>query len=427
MNYYLGRRRSASPGSPGYRGRTGNPFREAQAARQRLRERERMRNRRPQQNIQKQAATAQQRLKDQYKVTQTQRPANENFRTPANENYTKEAIRNTARFLFRRNAYFRIAEIGYTVYLKYRHMFPWIEAFWMTGPWSIQQTCNPRGGFGLFQAVSASPPPNPTCLQSTGTGAFPPYPSPVSPAIRAINVLSRYEPTGTLRGDTAFRLQRATTGAVILPYWAPQPVPRPQPWRSPQEEKPYDPNPASRPLPWITLPERKPDPWTPPPPTDVQPDPPPRKDTIIEARPGWPGGRPRQLTRNAKRRPPRKNEKEKKFQGANKTIQKIFRRLSQGKEAASEMDDFIDTIFEALPKKRQRELKGRKTPQQKLKKIYEHWDEIDWQEWGKNYLENWLEDKVVGRALKAGDKAAIKRGETNTTSSRAWMRAGNVH
>ena len=91
------------------------------------------------------------------------------------------------------------------------------------------------------------------------------------------------------------------------------------------------------------------------------------------------------------------------------------------------MDDFIDTIFEALPKKRQKELKGRKTPQDKLKKIYEHWDEIDWQEWGKNYLENWLEDKVVGRALKAGDKAAIKRGETNTTSTRAWIRAGNVH
>lgn len=427
MNYYLGLRRQASSRRPGYQGRTGNPFREAQAARQRQRERERMRNRRPQQNIQKKAATAQQRLKEQYKVTQTQRPANENFRTPANENYTKEAIRNTARFLFRRNAYFRIAEIGYTVYLKYRHMFPWIEAWWMTGPWSIQQTCNPRGGFGLFQAVSASPPPNPTCLKSTGTGAFPPYPSPVSPAIRAINVLSRYEPTGTLRGDTAFRLQRATTGAVILPYWWNQPLPRPYPWRSPQEEKPFDPSPAPRQLPWTTLPERKPDPYTPPPSPDPQPAPPPRKDTIIEAVPGRPGGAPQRSTRNAKRRPPRKREREKKFQGATKTIQKIFRRLSQGKEAASEMDDFIDTIFEALPKKRQKELKGRKTPQDKLKKIYEHWDEIDWQEWGKNYLENWLEDKVVGRALKAGDKAAKKRGETNTTASRAWIRAGNVH
>jgi len=426
MNYYLGRRRSASPGSPGYRGRTGNAYREAQAARARERERQRVRNQRERPNLSKQAATAQQRLMEQFKVTKTQRPANENFRTPANENYTKEAIRNTARFLFRRNAYFRAAEIGWTVYLKYRHLFPWIEAYWMPGPWSIQMTCNPRGGYGLFQAASAAPPPNPTCLTSTGTGPFPPYPTPVAGGIRAINVLSRYEPTGSLRGDTAFRLVRQATGVVVLPYWWNAPKPTPNPYRNPHKQHPYEWTPYPKTIPIPLLPQRKPDPYTPPPSTDPQPEPPPRKDTIIEARPGWPGSRPQRSTRPAQRRPPRKGEKEKKFQGANKTIQKIFRRLSQGKEAASEMDDFIDTIFEALPKKRQKELKGRKTPQGKLKKIYEHWDEIDWQEWGKNYLENWLEDKVMGRALKAGDKAAIKRGETNTTSSRAWMRAGNV-
>lgn len=127
------------------------------------------------------------------------------------------------------------------------------------------------------------------------------------------------------------------------------------------------------------------------------------------------------------RKPTRTGDKEKKFAGSPETIKSIFRRVARAKEHLSEADDFLDTLFDALPKEVQDAIKkrnGRMTPDIKMRAIYDNWDKIDWNDWLKNFVKNYWEDKVVGTALARGDKAAIGRGATNTISSSRWWLHG---
>lgn len=96
----------------------------------------------------------------------------------------------------------------------------------------------------------------------------------------------------------------------------------------------------------------------------------------------------------------------------------LFRKLARSKEAITELDDFIDNIFEALPKSVQKKLKGRKTPQGKLKHIYDNFDKVDWTEAGKNIAKNHIEDKLMGRALKEANRIAGNLGHKSTLGAR---------
>jgi len=120
----------------------------------------------------------------------------------------------------------------------------------------------------------------------------------------------------------------------------------------------------------------------------------------------------------------RHGDKEKKFAGASETVKEIFRRVARAKEHLTEADDFLDTLFDALPKEVQKAIEkrnGRMTPDIKMRAIYDNWDKIDWNDWLKNFVKNYWEDKAVGRGIELSDKFAKGRGASNTVSSRWWL------
>ena len=120
----------------------------------------------------------------------------------------------------------------------------------------------------------------------------------------------------------------------------------------------------------------------------------------------------------------RTGEKEKKFAGTPANVRSIFNWLARQKESLTEADDFLDTLFEALPKEVQKAVEkrnGRLTPDLKMRAIYDNFDKIDWTDWLKNFIKNWIEDKAVGKLIATSDKAAKGRGVTNTISSRWWL------
>lgn len=158
--------------------------------------------------------------------------------------------------------------------------------------------------------------------------------------------------------------------------------------------------------------------------------------------PNWPEDRPsreesKELRYNTKtktvvqreyerlRRPTRTREKEQKFAGASAAVKQIFGWLARNKERLTELDDFLDTMIDALPKDIKKSMpkrNGRSTPDLKAKHIYNNWDKIDWNKWVDNFVKNWIEDKAIGTAIALSDKAALKRGASNTLASRgSWL------
>lgn len=131
----------------------------------------------------------------------------------------------------------------------------------------------------------------------------------------------------------------------------------------------------------------------------------------------------RVITRKRTRSPDR--TKEKKFQGVSEFVKAVFKVLSRIKEGTSEFDDLLDVFIKSLPKELQKTVPdrdGRKTPDLKLKHIYDHFDKIDWDTFAVEFVKNFIEDKVVGRLISASDKAALRRGATNTIGTRgSWM------
>lgn len=193
---------------------------------------------------------------------------------------------------------------------------------------------------------------------------------------------------------------------MVLPRWVPVIEPEWPPWAPPSRIPPgVKVNP--RPVPYRAIPERLPDPWQPEPARDALQPPQPERNITLETD----GSTSIRIqSRPNTRRPPRRNEKEKKFEGSSRAAKQIFKWVARGKEAITEVDDFIDSIWNALPKARRKKSKGRKTPQKKIKDIYDGWDEIDWEEAAKNVSKNWIEDKIVGKALKKANEISDKLG-----------------
>ena len=249
------------------------------------------------------------------------------------------------------------------------------------------------------------------CLDGQGGGFYSPWPISYPSAARQLVKFGRYTPNRDMVIEAWTRPGPAIPN--FIPHWTP-PAPMVHPWSPPRFWPATAPMPFPRPIPIRLVPERAPDPWEPPPAPDVTPSPPAARKRVLE----WAGSRPRISSQPNTRRTPRRNEKEKKFKGSSGAARMIFGKLARGKEAITEMDDFIDNIFEALPKSEQKKLKGRKTPQDKLKSIYDNFDKVDWEQAGKNIAKNWIEDRLMGSALGAANKISDKLGQQSRLALR---------
>lgn len=113
--------------------------------------------------------------------------------------------------------------------------------------------------------------------------------------------------------------------------------------------------------------------------------------------------------------------KEKKFQGSSQAVQEFFRVVSRAKESVTEFKDFLEAWIEALPKELQKVPKKGKfaTIQEMLQHIYNNLDKVDAEQLMKNLAYNYVEDKVIGAGIKAGDKFAKAVGLKATTQIRS--------
>lgn len=243
------------------------------------------------------------------------------------------------------------------------------------------------------------------------------WPPTIQPHARQLIKQSMNQPS---RGTIIMSWTRPASGVARGPMPAHDPRPMEHPWSPPSRRVPLAPYAPYVPVPWELIPQKKPDPFEPPPANDVKPESPGDRKRVLE----WPSSRIRIQSRPNTRRPPRRNEKEQKFKGSSGAARMIFGKLARGKEALTEMDDFIDNIFEALPKKTQKELKGRKTPQGKLKKIYDNFDKVDWEQAAKNIAKNYIEDKMMGRALREADRISDALGHKSRLGARDLAKQG---
>lgn len=85
--------------------------------------------------------------------------------------------------------------------------------------------------------------------------------------------------------------------------------------------------------------------------------------------------------------------------------------------AATEGMDFVDVIFEALPKNRQ---EGAKRPDQKLKAIWDYFDELDWGDVAANFVINQLEDRIVGTIMSAEAGGSVTNRYKAGTPGKLW-------
>lgn len=192
-------------------------------------------------------------------------------------------------------------------------------------------------------------------------------------------------------------------------------TPRPKPWgeampgvgEQPSADPETEPAPQSKPI-WEIPPLRFPvvlvPGVTPGMPPEVLPPPSPNVQEVVIPSPGTgtvqnPRVQSRPATNHErKNRPPRKHEKEKKIH---------VRTVAGGAWAIINMFteglDFLDVVWEALPKKDR--TKGRPTPYDKARDIYDHFDQIDIAKAIENYINNQIEDYVYGMIGKQVAKA----------------------
>lgn len=86
----------------------------------------------------------------------------------------------------------------------------------------------------------------------------------------------------------------------------------------------------------------------------------------------------------------------------------LFQAVQKGFHAITEYDDFIESFYDALPKKYQTCKVG--GPACKTAKVLAHWDEVDIPTAVVNWLWNNFEDAVLGRGFNQLDKAARNLG-----------------
>ena len=353
-------------------------------------------------------------------------PSNDNVKQPPGpSNDNVKQLRRVAKYaryvkyLFKFTPYGRAFKIGWWAYQQYARYADQFNLQWYSGGWYLAKYCGGRPPlFGWGQRVGPAHSANLNCLPSQAVTTW----MPITASSKQADVYSRFLPYAS---DLVVTWRRDFSGTVTMPQWRIEPEEVPFPWPDPWKRPGQRPGVGPRPVPYPLIPSKRPDPWQPPPPNDVKPPPPkrpPERDIKFEWTPDRP---PQWVSSPPERKPPRPGEKEKKFQGSPEAVQKVFRGLSKLKEGASELDDFIDVFYNSLPKKYQ-SLTGRKTPQKKAEHVYKNFDKIDWNKWVEEFVENYLEDKVIGKALQLSDRAAKRRGATNTTASRVWLRAGRV-
>lgn len=204
---------------------------------------------------------------------------------------------------------------------------------------------------------------------------------------------------------------------ILQPWFPPAPVPYrlvPQlPDVDPFGDPARGPGPAPAPVPVPRPGDRPgPDPWAPldpgvrPLPT---PDVPLVPDIVLSPRTG-PSVRPN----SHRNRPPRRREKERKM----RTSVPVARRIAAVLGEATEIADFVDCLWQALPRDvaisgrgaytrdAKTRVKGqRTTPQQKLADLYRNIQHLDIAAALTGCVENELEDQVLGRLGKAASRA----------------------
>ena len=233
----------------------------------------------------------------------------------------------------------------------------------------------------------------------------------------AQSFLPRGQTGTTWINSTAFELwARPGPGAFLPAIWTP-----------PGTDKGPEPNKLAPPPPWVEK-NLKPD-WKKeiepdaPPPEKMEPDPEMRPEPHREIDIG-PNTRTGVRLSYRYRKRTRTREKEKKFAGSPQVVQAIFREIARRKEQLTEWDDFLDTFIDSLPKEVMNAMpkrNGRETPDLKMKHIYDNFDKIDWDEWVKNFIKNYIEDKIVGKLIDLSDRGALKRMASNTVQSRWWL------
>lgn len=179
-------------------------------------------------------------------------------------------------------------------------------------------------------------------------------------------------------------------------------------WISPDVRKPGETVRPEHP-PWRDVPERRPNPDRPPnqqPETGPRPVPKPRERPLerpaIEV---GPDGKVRHKRPPHILRPPRKNEKEIKKRGLIKPGSLLAIALG----TATEGSDLIYAIYDALPDKAKLGEKAgwrhkvirRPPPQEAARRIYDNLEDLDVSAAAENYLTNWIEDQLIGRANQA--------------------------
>lgn len=143
-------------------------------------------------------------------------------------------------------------------------------------------------------------------------------------------------------------------------------------------------------------------PWADPAPTPPAPDVPGKRSSIDSWRWAWAGrglpvSRPLPSNPAIPRTVPVGRTREVKF-GANTAVGQLFFAVMKAREAVSELDDFVDVIFRALPKDLQRLYGGnRATLGDKMTAVFAHAGEIDGGLFIRNLIANQIEDEIIGR------------------------------
>lgn len=163
-------------------------------------------------------------------------------------------------------------------------------------------------------------------------------------------------------------------------------------WYGPPKDKP---KPVTRPtVRLVPRPGRQPKPTPQPAPQPSNPTRPPSFTTVFN--PWKDKVKPRSFHATHARRPPRRNEKEKKLKG------KYARAIAIGFGLFgqfTEILDFVEVVYRSLPKHRQEF--GNVKVEKKLRAIYAHMGEIELETLARNWLKNQIEDYLYALRGKA--------------------------
>lgn len=269
--------------------------------------------------------------------------------------------------------------------------------------WSACGQCATPPGPPTHQRSNAAPPGASTCnfasicLPGQALTSSVPYGSPVQAGHRALVVYSQTQITPA-RGTVVTVYGRSGTEATYPPRYRPTIQPDPYPVGDPEALPIKRPVETPRPMPiWPGI--------RPPAPRD-RPEP-PLAMARSPVRNGSPAMGVRQgrrpavgvSTGTAPREPSGPRERERKFL-ASPLLMAVLRAY----EGLTELDDFVDAIWESLPKKLR--TKGQRVGMaQKLLDIYNNADSISITDAVANLMANAIEDAIVGRLQGAAGKA----------------------